>query len=401
MRASGVAAGLSVLLTAVSLAGCGTASSGSGAAASSTAPPASGTSSPASTTPAASTPAASSPAAGSPATTPAGGPVPSGFAATSVTFVSADEAFVLGTAPCSAKPCTSIVRTLNRGATWVGLPAPVVPLGTRNNTTGSQAAAWGIRFANPSHGFVFGDGLWETTDGGEHWPAVASPGGPITDLEVIDGQVLALSSSGGLYRRPLAGGSWSLVTNVSNPSAIATQAQVAAVLDGTKVIVTSNGGLTITTATAPCTTLGVSEPSSVAVTGSDSLALLCAGGAAMGSVQKTVYVSDDLGAQWTKAGSPPNGGDPQGISAGTSAQIVVEAASGASELYYSANGGATWSTAWYAGDGGAGFNDLGFTTTSNGVVVRGPASSDGNSDGSPGQLLLTSNGGATWQTVTW
>ena len=31
---------------------------------------------------------------------PPGGPVPGGFTATSVTFVSAQEAFVLGTAPC-------------------------------------------------------------------------------------------------------------------------------------------------------------------------------------------------------------------------------------------------------------------------------------------------------------
>src|SRR6204780_4708777 len=60
---------------------------------------------------------------------PAGGPVPAGFAATSVTFVSEDEAFVLGTAPCAQAPCTSIVRTLDRGASWVGLPAPIVPVG--------------------------------------------------------------------------------------------------------------------------------------------------------------------------------------------------------------------------------------------------------------------------------
>ena len=51
------------------------------------------------------------------------------------------------------------------------------------------------------------------------------------------------------------------------------------------------------------------------------------------------------------------------------------------------------------GDGGAGFNDLGFTTTSDGVVVYAPAGTDGNNDRRPGRLLLTSNGGATWQAV--
>ena len=47
---------------------------------------------------------------------PPGGPVPGGFTATSVTFVSAQEAFVLGTAPCPNAVCTSIVRTFDRGA---------------------------------------------------------------------------------------------------------------------------------------------------------------------------------------------------------------------------------------------------------------------------------------------
>lgn len=121
----------------------------------------------------------------------------------------------------------------------------------------------------------------------------------------------------------------------------------------------------------------------------------------MGSAQKTVYVSDDLGAHWARAGSPPLGGDPWGISAGTPARILVGAVSGATWLYYSDDGGARWSTAYSAADGGAGFNDLGFTTTADGVVVLGPAYTDGNTHGMPGRLLLTSDGGATWQTVTW
>src|SRR4029077_18419620 len=85
------------------------------------------------------------------------------------------------------------------------------------------AAVWGIRFAGPSHGFVFGTGLWETTDGGEQWAKAASPAGSILSLEVIDGQVLALtapcSSQSGcgtatLMRRPVGGGAWQSVTQL-------------------------------------------------------------------------------------------------------------------------------------------------------------------------------------------
>ena len=70
-------------------------------------------------------------------------------------------------------------------------------------------------------------------------------------------------------------------------------------------------------------------------------------------------------------------------------------------LYYSGDGGAQWTTAYYEGDGGLGFNDLGFTTATDGVVVYGPALSDDNAEGRPGWLLLTSNGGASWQPVTF
>jgi hypothetical protein len=331
-----------------------------------------------------------------------------GFKATSVTFVSTEEAFVLGAAPCAHALCTSIVRTLDRGDSWVGLPAPVVPLGDPLANSG-QAAVWGIRFADPQNGFVFGNGLWATSDGGERWTAIASPGGSIVDLEVIDGQVLALSypcsvqsdcgQLGTLYRRGLSGSPWSVVTRVSGARVIGTQARVAAVLDLSKVVVTTDGGLTFAVRATPCAGSG-SAGSAVAVTGPDSLGLLCAGGAAMGSVQKTVYVSDDLGATWAKAGSPPLGGDPWGICAGTPARLTVAALSGATWLYYSADGGVGWTIAYRAPvDGGVEFNDLGFTTTADGVAVLGPVYSTGNPYGMPGQLLLTSDGGASWTTV--
>jgi len=415
MTRAGLAAG--AVLAAVALSACGAASSGGAGAGSTPAssPPlgsASSSAAAATSSATSSAPAASGTAtagSGSSSAAPGGGPVPSGFAATSVTFVSADEAFVLGTAPCAKAPCTSILRTLDRGASWRGLPAPVAPLAQPADVAGP--AVWGIRFANPSDGFVFGNGLWETTDGGEHWSSAPSPGGSIESLEVIDDQVLAVVSpcspnggcaqQGELERRPLAGGGWQTVTKVSGDSAIATQARVAALIDGDAVIVTGNGGVSVTTRSGPCSTPGILAPEAIAVTGPDSLAVLCAGNGAAGSVDKTVFVSDDLGAHWTTAGSPARGGDPEGLASATTSQLVASAASGASMLYYSADGGSQWTTAFSRGDGGLGFNDLGFTTTSDGVVVYGPVMSDDNAEGRPGQLLLTSNGGASWQAVSY
>jgi hypothetical protein len=45
------------------------------------------------------------------------------------------------------------------------------------------------------------------------------------------------------------------------------------------------------------------------------------------------------------------------------------------------------------------FNDLGYTTTADGVAVLGPVYDDANPYGMPGELLLTSDGGASWTAV--
>lgn len=359
---------------------------------------------------AASSPSVSRSATVAPAgiTPPPGGPVPAGFRAASVTFVSTSEAVVLGTAPCQHAPCTSIVRTLDRGVSWRGLPAPVVPLGQPYTSTGP--AVWGIRFATPEHGFVFGNGLWVTTDGGEHWSAVTYPGGAMLSLEIIDGQVLAVTAGHGpdgltgwtLSRRALGGGSWTPITALAGNSGaggIAAQAGVAAVVDGSSVLVTSNGGLTVTKHATPCPAAGRPSPvvTSVAVQAPHGLALLCTGQGYTGHTDKTVYVSGDLGATWKLAGHPASAGDGGTIAASAPGQLTIATTSAASWLYYSADNGETWRTVVTYLDGGQGWNDLGFTTTRDGVVIHGYPAYEGMS----GQLLLTDNGGLTWHGVTF
>ena len=354
--------------------------------------------------PAASRPAPRAPAAAAPAgiTRPSGGLVPAGFRAASVTFVSTREAFVLGTAPCKPSPCTSIARTRDRGVSWRGLPAPAVPLGEPGISSGS--AVWGIRFATPEHGFVFGNGLWVTSDGGEHWSVAAYPGGSIISLEIIDRQVLAVTmrrgiagnASWALLRRPLAGGAWTrLVTQASAIGSIATQARVAAILDGTSVLVTGDGGLTITRHRLPCTARPFPVPASVAVQAPHGLALLCAGQGYTSHTDKTVYVSGDLGATWKLAGHPASAGDDGVIAAAAPGHLTIATTSAASWLYYSADNGKTWRTMVTYSDGGQGWNDLGFTTADDGLVIHGHAYYGD----MLGQLLLTGNGGRTWHVV--
>lgn len=335
-----------------------------------------------------------------------GGPVPAGFRAASATFVSTREAFVLGTAPCAHSPCTSIARTLDRGMSWRGLPAPVAPLGEPDTSTGP--AVWGIRFATPEHGFVFGDGLWVTTDGGEHWSASGYPGGAILSLEISDHQVLAVTARHGtdgptgwtLWRRAVGRGPWVRITAVaSSPAAggIATQAGVAAVVDGSSVLVSTDGGVTVTRHPTPCLAAGGPFPvvTSVAAEAPRGLALLCAGQGYTGHTDKTVYASGDLGATWKLAGHPASAGDGGMIAASAPGHLTIATTSAASWLYYSADNGRTWRTEVTYPDGGQGWNDLGFTSARDGVVIHGhPYYGD-----RLGQLLLTDNGGLTWHTV--
>jgi hypothetical protein len=389
------------LMIAALAAGCGTTQAPSAARS----PARSGASSPSVSRPASHAPATAAPAG---LVQPSSDPVPAGFRAASVSFASAREAFALGTAPGKHAPRTSIARTLDRGVSWRGVPAPVVPLGEPYTSTGP--AVWGIRFATPQHGFVFGNGLWVTTDGGEHWSAVAYPGGAIVSLETIDDQVLAVTARHGpggltgwaLSRRALGGGPWIRIAALaSNPGVggIATQAGVAAVTDSSSVLVTSNGGLTVTRHAAPCPAAGKPFPvvTSVAVEAPHGLALLCAGQGYTGHTDKTVYVSGDLGATWKLAGHPASAGDGGMIAASAPGHLTIATTSAGSWLYYSADNGKTWRTVLTYLDGGQGWNDLGFTTTRDGVAIHGhPAYGD-----MLGQLLLTGNGGLAWQPVAF
>jgi photosystem II stability/assembly factor-like uncharacterized protein len=380
------------------------------AAACGSSPAPSGGSSPSSPVASASTPG-SAPTSASPSATPPYSPapaaVPASFKAASVTFVSTDEAFVLGTAPGYG---TLLVRTLDRGGSWSRLSAPAASLVRPGS--GKAQGVWGTRFASPAHGFVFGNGLWETTDGGGHWVKDAAPTGQILSLATIKGQVLALvtsspqSTSASLVRRPLAGGSWSTIAALKNvglldpTDLISTQAGTAAVLNGSRVLVTTNGGLSVANRATPSAAAPF-RPSSVGVTSAGSLALLFVGQGFTGHTDKLVYTSASAGATWVKSGKPSNEGDGGTLAGGTPSDLVLATASAASWLDNSTDGGHSWATVLTYGDGGQGWADLGFTTSSNAVVVHGPVDAAGNADGRAGQLLLSSDGGATWRRVTF
>jgi photosystem II stability/assembly factor-like uncharacterized protein len=76
--------------------------------------------------------------------------------------------------------------------------------------------------------------------------------------------------------------------------------------------------------------------------------------------------------------------------------ITLNAASGASYLYQSANGGKAWREHAYY-DGGLGFDDLAYVSATTGYVIHFMGSPViANSDG----LMKTTNAGRTWKNVS-
>lgn len=403
--ARGLAVAAVALCMAMLAAGCGAANGSAhppaaGAQASATASVATGT--PAVAAPA----AAASPAAG---IAPAGGPVPPGFEPVSMTFVSAGDGWVLGTAPCAAQPCTSIVRTTDGGASWVGIPAPPVPLAS-NGPAGLSPGLSYLRFANQLDGFAFGSQLWVTHDGGASWQQVSLPG-TIGDLETAAGVVYAAvqsqNSTVTIYQSPAAGGAWTPVPGL--PAGVADQGLLAPTslgritLHGTAGWIILGGALYATQTGQSWVREQVSCPPdygmvSAAAASTQQVTLLCAGNSAMGSQGKILYSSADGGASFSMLGTPPLAGDQLKLLAEPTAQhIFLATSSAATWLDVSSDGGHTWSTALYLHDGGLGWSDFGFTTPSQGVAIEHP----GNPASGTSTMYMTWDAGQTWHEITF
>ncbi|MDQ1721288.1 MAG: hypothetical protein QOI26_1022, partial [Pseudonocardiales bacterium] len=123
---------------------------------------------------------------------PIGGPVPAGFRAVDLTWVSVDEGWALGTAPCAKAPCTSIAHTLDGGKTWRGIPAPKAMLSQTDSCARACDLVTHLRFANPQVGYAFSaNALFLTTDGGQSW--AKQPGGSAYSLEIVDGMAVRVT----------------------------------------------------------------------------------------------------------------------------------------------------------------------------------------------------------------
>ena len=312
---------------------------------------------------------------------------------------------MLGVAPCATGSCSVLASTSNAGATWAYLGA------APGAVTGPSPVISKVRFATKNDGWAFGPQLWSTHDGGRTWSHQEAPG-PVSDVEASGGVAYALEASCGtppciqgdrLLQTPVSTDGW---TAISGPKLADGAGSLAP--HGNTVWVVVNGGDSSTfdmvvggsswhRLTSPCSAAGANLAlAGVAPVSTTQLFELCAGDPGAGSETKVVLFSSDGGVHATAtSAAPPRGGIASGIAAASTAVVAVPAASGASFVYRSADGGHTWATPLNQGDGGVGYFDVGFTTATQGVAVYG-SPAQGNSS-----LLMTHDAGATWKPVTF
>lgn len=351
---------------------------------------------------------------------PPGAVVPSGFDPGSVTFVSSSTGFVIGIdSSCAAGSCVALARTTDGGSSWLALPAPPAGyVGRGGSSTSSAPAVSEVRFADELDGWIYGPSLFATHNGGATWQQV-SLGGSVVSLETSGGYVFAVVSpcSGGqecsgslqLERARATGGPFATV--LTGPSVQSTGGDALDLSLHAPVGFVNMTGVPATSALIyateslanpsgwkafpdPCAVSPTHYVDAFVAPDNVSLYTLCSGGGAAGSVEKEM-VKTENGVS-TVVGTPPLGGDPEALAATSSGTLVVSAASGASWLYLSSDGGSSWTTAETFDDGGIGFNDLGFTTSTQGVVIHGVP---GPPADETSQLLMTTNGGISWQVV--
>ncbi len=298
---------------------------------------------------------------------PPGGPLPKGFVAKDLTFVSTRTGWLLGTAPCTVKPCTSIVRTTDSGRTWVGVPAPKADLEpTSESSCTGKPCVRGLRFANPNVGYAYGStALYLTTNGGATW---STQPGQADAIEVSNGTALRISHDtegcppGCTYQvstaavgttawhpvdlpgRPLIGngvqllrtGHYAYAQIYQNPAGGAGNAQAT-------LLTSTDDGQHWTVRADPCGGTGDQEADStqMAVADDGSLTVLCR--LRVGGTTSFVVTSSDGGATFGAHHPAPAGGIADAVGAAdASTPLMAVATGGTTKLYRGTSAGASW-----------------------------------------------------------
>ncbi|MGD1034240.1 MAG: hypothetical protein ABR977_07395 [Candidatus Dormibacteria bacterium] len=334
--------------------------------------------------------------------TPAATPI-AGFAAASVTFVSSEDGWALGT----VGGALALARTQNGGSSWTSVTPP--PTHFSGQATEASSGVSGIRFANTEDGWAYGPELWATQNGGGSWSAISLPGvpagSPVWSLETSGGVVVAAVEAAGtgsirIETSPIGSSGWALspatveigAGPIPDPQLVL-QGSAGWLLENDRTVV---GGALLQSGswsswTAACST--EQGAAALAASSSQDLMAVCDVGAYSGaSPTEVAFVSTNGGAGFSALSTDLPSGC-QGSTTLASPSTSVAAAGCGAGIVATFNGGGSWGTV-YAGGSGSTIAYVGFTTTTQGVAIATASGSD------TGTLLMTRNGGESWAVVT-
>ncbi|HTS14193.1 MAG TPA: hypothetical protein VMH24_00890, partial [Candidatus Sulfotelmatobacter sp.] len=341
----------------------------------------------------------------------AGAALPADFQPRSVTFASPTEGWVLGTTACGSSLCAVVAHTLDAGRTWSRIAAPPTTVGD-----GARLSAHGVsalRFADHLDGWAYGPDLWATHDGGATWRQVdltSITGGPtvVWDLQASAGKAhLAFYSSKGLAfgiaTTPVAGDAWASPP-VFIPVGAGPVPQVQLVLQGSagwlvEVDREVVGGARLVsgswqTWTPPCA--NSAGPAVLAAWSTTGVLADCDLGVWSTPAGEHLFASTNGGSTFHELSPavPMTGADeiatPDGTTIAVAGQGPVDGQGASTALVIASfDGGRTWRTVLSPGQ--VTFADLGFTTSTQGVLIT--------QSGGTSRLWMTRDGGHTWAAV--
>jgi hypothetical protein len=349
----------------------------------------------------------------------------------SVTFVSSEQGWALGTGGCRGRVCLELFETTDAGRSWSPrpLPAALVATGPAIAKGGSTQLADGefldIRFADPRDGWIYGDTtgssptVWSTHDGGTVWretrPRSLGPRGRIFDLEAAAGGAYLLGLNGAgrvvVARAAASGDRWRILSTppLGSPAGGGAQGGALVLQGSTGWIVEGNDRGTTGSArldasgrwvawTPPCAAVGGSFAVPAAANPSSLVAVCVMGGFAFplskaappGATLHSswLYVSSDGGETFV-AGPELHGGGGGALATPAPGVVLLGGAQGLSE---SLDGGRHWSTVYHGN-----LVYLGFTTPTQGVGITGSPGGATNTT----RLIMSYDGGRHWKQVAF
>jgi photosystem II stability/assembly factor-like uncharacterized protein len=278
-----------------------------------------------------------------------------------VSFADPDHGWLIGYGGCSG--CPSVVRTTNDGGqTWLVLPDVSARTADDRNTNLDP-----VTFATRSDGWIYGNRLLATHDGGLTWLDETPPGQTVIDLQAKQGVawrldqtgtcpsvattctwILQLSSDGGRrWQRsptqpPLTISDRAPQLAVRSPSEawLYTWSDLPPHAD---LVVTHDAGVSWQERPHPCT-----EPAFV---GSQTLApsldgqelwLICGGQPSAGQQPKRLFASADDGRHWTEPGKVTWGGYVGPLVALSAERAFWGESRGGGVVLGTRDGGRTW-----------------------------------------------------------